>query len=56
MCSLISCCKCKSEFEFAEGNPKDAPKRDAQNNPIKPEHAKDYATNRFVCPSAACKT
>lgn len=56
MCNLISCAKCKSEFEFAQGNPKDAPKKDTNNNPLKQEHAKDYAVNRFVCPSGACKT
>jgi hypothetical protein len=56
MCKLISCAKCKAEFEVSEGNPKDAPKKDTNNNPVKPEHAKDYAVNRFVCPSAACKT
>ena len=36
MCNLISCTKCKAEFEFAEGNAKDAPKKDANNNPVKP--------------------
>lgn len=56
MYNLISCCKCKAEFDFVEGNPKDAPKKDANNVAVKPEHAKDYAINRFVCPSGACKT
>lgn len=28
MCNLIECCKCKSEFEFQEGNARDAPKKD----------------------------
>jgi E3 ubiquitin-protein ligase MYCBP2 len=56
MCNFIGCCKCKAEFEFVEGNAKDAPKKDPQNNPIKPEHAKDYAINRFICPTSSCKT
>ena len=29
MCNLIQCFKCKAEFEFQEGNAKDAPKKDA---------------------------
>jgi hypothetical protein len=36
MYNLISCGKCKAELEVAEGNPKDAPKKDLNNNPLKP--------------------
>lgn len=56
MCNLIECFKCKAEFEFQEGNPKDAPKKDANGKDVKPEYAKDYAVNRFVCPTPGCKT
>jgi len=56
MCNLTECFKCKTEFEFAEGNPKDAPKKDNNGKELKQEHAKDYATNRFICPTAGCKT
>ena len=56
MCNLIDCFKCKAQFEFQEGNPRDAPKKDAQGKDIKPDYAKDYAMNRFICPTSSCKT
>lgn len=56
MCNLIDCFKCKVQFEFQEGNPRDAPKKDATGKEIKPEYARDYATNRFICPNSSCKT
>lgn len=56
MCNLIDCFKCKVQFQFQEGNPRDAPKKDATGKEIKPEYAKEYATNRFICPNSSCKT
>ena len=56
MYNIITCCKCSAQFEFQEGNPRDAPKKDENGKVLTPEQAKDYAMNRFVCTSGACKT
>ena len=56
MYNIITCCKCSAQFEFQEGSAKDAPKKDENGKPLTHEHAQDYAMNRFVCTSAACKT
>ena len=56
MMNIIECCKCKSEYEFVEGNPKDAPKKDNNGKPLTAEHANAYAKNRFICSKADCKT
>ena len=56
MYNIITCCKCSAQFEFQEGNPKDAPKKDINGTTISPQHAKDYAVNRFICTVPSCKT
>lgn len=56
MYNIVECMKCKSQYDFQPGNPNDAPKKDHNGKPLKPQHAVLYAENRFNCPQADCKT
>ncbi|CAD8171033.1 unnamed protein product [Paramecium pentaurelia] len=50
---IIECIKCKSQFFFEKGNPKDLVK-DQQGKNISCEAQINYANNRFICKQ--CKT
>lgn len=52
---FTKCCKCKHQYEFTQGNSKDAPKTDESGKKITKAHADHYAKNRFVCPNSLCK-
>ena len=56
MMNLVECVKCKDQYEFVPGNPRDAPKKDENGKLITSEHAQHYAQNRFTCPKGNCKT
>ncbi len=43
MYNIVQCCKCKSQYDFAPGNPNDAPKKDENGKLYNPEHAILYA-------------
>ncbi len=36
MYSIIECFKCKQQYDFAAGNPNDAPKKDLNGKMVKP--------------------
>jgi hypothetical protein len=54
--NIVECIKCKSQYDFAPGNPNDAPKKDDNGKPIKEQYAILYAEQRFNCTRADCKT
>lgn len=54
--NIVECVKCKSQYDFAPGNPNDAPKKDDNGKPVNSEYAILYAEHRFVCPRPDCKT
>jgi hypothetical protein len=56
MYNIVECVKCKAQYDFVPGNPNDAPKKDENGKPYKPEHSILYAENRFICPVASCRT
>lgn len=55
MMNLVVCIKCNQEFEFAEGNSRDAPKTNEAGKKIIKKYAEHFAQNRFICPNVSCK-
>lgn len=56
MMNIVECVKCESQYEFMEGNPRDAPKKNEAGKVLNEADKKHYAENRFVCQKADCKT
>lgn len=55
MMNIIECAKCHAEYEFAAGNPRDAPAKDTNGKALTEADKAHYAQNRFICPKPDCK-
>ena len=56
MMNIVVCSKCSAEFQFVEGQAKDAPKKDKNGKVLSKKASEEYAKYRFVCPNERCKT
>ena len=56
MMNIVECVKCKSEYEFVSGNPRDAPKKNESGKALTQADMIHYAENRFICPKADCRS